>query len=67
MEQYPSLEACTRVFSVTGSEYCSESVDTVMYQWSYKEFIALETFVHFQDDRKLWNDRQRELDSKKKG
>ncbi|QXN60117.1 hypothetical protein KUA24_50 [Vibrio phage HNL01] len=28
-----------------------------MYDWSYKEFVPLEFYVNFNEDRKVWAER----------
>lgn len=42
--------------------------DTLLYKWSYDQFLPLEIYVMFQNDRQLWVHRQQEVDDKlKKG
>jgi hypothetical protein len=61
LEKYPSIETYARVYTVTGSDFARESVDNVMYNWTYAQFLDLETHVLFQDDRKMWAERQQEV------
>ena len=42
---------------MAGNEFCPVDADTLMYDWDYKQFVKLEMYVDFSDDRKLWAER----------
>ncbi|ADX88127.1 hypothetical protein [Vibrio phage JSF13] len=33
------------------SEYCKESIDTILHEWDYDQFYELEFFVDYRTDR----------------
>ena len=65
MGVHPQLDLYTRVYSITGSEHCKIDVDTLLYKWSYDQFLPLEVYTLFQEDRRVWAERQQETDNKK--
>ncbi|CAH9012569.1 conserved hypothetical protein [Vibrio phage 424E50-1] len=53
-----------RLYSITSSEFCSVDADTVLYSWDYEQYIQLERYVDFCEDRKKWADKGEEQDRK---
>ena len=60
------MDTYARVYNLTGSDYCNIDVDTILYKWSYDQFLPLETYVLFQEDRRVWAERQQKVDEKMK-
>lgn len=63
MENHPTIDTYARVFNLTASESCNIDADTLLYKWSYDQFLPLETHVLFNEDRRLAVERQREVDA----
>ncbi len=64
LETYDDLAVWARLYSITSSEFCSADVDTVLYSWDYMQFVALEKYVDFCEDRRKWSDKGGERDRK---
>ncbi|AGH32172.1 hypothetical protein VPHG_00105 [Vibrio phage 11895-B1] len=59
-----SLITISRFLAITGSEYCSVDANTLMYDWNYKQFLVVEKYVDFQEDRRYWSDKGADEDRK---
>lgn len=44
------FEGKGRFFRVADSKYCSVDVDTLMYKWTYRDFVDQEYWVDMKED-----------------
>ncbi len=62
LEQEENLIIYSRLCSVSASEFCTVDLDTLMHSWTYKDFVPIENYVLFQEDRKAmaqkWEDQK---------
>ena len=52
------------MYNIAGSSECNVTAEVLAYDWSYSEFLTLETHVLFQNELKLWAERQRAEEQK---
>lgn len=67
IEQFPDIVAYSRMYGVTGSDYCNIDADTVLYEWDFSKFVPLEFYVQMQEDRQVWAQRDSERNRPKQG
>lgn len=71
MERYPHLAHLSRLHALAKSDFCNIDTDTLLYKWCWQQFVELELYVDFCEDRQKaydsgveWERKQEEMHNK---